>query len=146
MSIKESTLKTYYSSLRGLGKKVGVKNIDLEKNWIDNKWENIIDEITNNTHSIHSQKNLWIILCSIGEFWGMKEKQLEFARQKVEELNKQIKDLAKDHELTNKEKQNWISLAELDKKIDDLKKKLPSSKNLIDTYSEYKQLCIYLSY
>lgn len=139
-TIKESSIKAYYTRLKSLMHKLDI-DIDYTNN-LSKYYEKIID-IVESYNNNNSKKNMYIMLSAIGELFGFEKSQMLYFNQRMKELNKTVEDFRDTHELTDKEKSAWITLTEYENVMKNLKNKIIKIKE-IDTYSEVKKVLKYL--
>ena len=137
--LSESSIKIYNGNLNSISKAINVDRDDKEK-WLESHSKKIIDYIKTKP-SNHTQKNLFSAVIAIGKRKKISDKVLKPFEDEMYGSAVEIEQQYETNEMNEKQKQNWITSDELEKRISELRSELPS---VIDSYSKYKKLMIYL--
>jgi hypothetical protein len=137
--ISESSLKIYNGNLNSISKAINVVRDDKEK-WLETNSKRIIDYIKTKP-SNHTQKNLYSAVIAIGKRKKISETVLKPFEDEMYGAAVEVEQQYETNQMSDKQKDNWITSEQLDKRIMELRSDLPS---VIDTYSKYKKLMIYL--
>lgn len=138
-NITDKTLLTYESILRVLAKKVGT-TYDDDGKWVDRYFSAIMDVI-DDYKSIHTRKNYYIALVSMGKLYGIKQRNIDMATKRMLEEREKVDAVYSTNKMNEKQEENWVSSAEIDAKIKELRDDIPSA---INKYKSYKALILYL--
>lgn len=137
--LSDSSLKIYNGNLNSIAKAINVERDDEEK-WLATHSKKIIDYIKTKP-SNHTQKNLFSAVIAIGKRKKISEKILKPFEDEMYGAAVEVEQAYETNEMTAKQKENWITSDQLQKRIGELRSELPS---IIDSYSKYKKLMIYL--
>lgn len=138
-AISDKTLLTYESILQVLAKKVGA-TYDDDGKWIDRYFSPLMDVI-DDYKSIHTRKDYYIALVSMGKLYGIKQRNIDTATKRMLEERDKVDAVYSTNKMTEKQEENWVSSAEIDAKIKKLRDDIPSA---INKYKSYKALILYL--
>ena len=139
--LSQSTLKIYNSNLNSISKAISVAR-DNNEQWLKNNSKKIIDYIKTKK-SIHTQKNLYSAIIAMGKRAKISNQDLKKYEDEMYNSAVEIEEIYGSNIMNEKQKENWITSAELEKIIIDLKKEVEAINN-IDSYSKYKKLMVYL--
>ena len=137
--LSESTLKIYEGNLNSIAKAINIQRDGSEK-WIEKNVKQIIDFIKTKSNN-HTQKNLYSAIIAIGKRKKLSDKALKPFEDEMYGAAVEVEQAYETNEMSDRQKENWITSEELRSKINELKSELAPT---IDTYAKYKKLMVYL--
>lgn len=137
--LSDSTIKIYEGNLNSIAKAINVSR-DAKELWIQKNTKQIMDYIKTKSNN-HTQKNLYSAIIAIGKRKKLPDKVLKPFEDEMYGSAVEIEQQYETNEMSDRQKENWISSSELAKKINELKSDLSPT---IDSYAKYKKLMIYL--
>ena len=116
-NLKDNSLKSYLITLKKLNDNEDIENLNYLK-----KFDDIMEKI--NEYSLPTQRNkLTALLVVLSAFQKKEFDDVELKyRKELENKNKEYNDLMASHEKSDKQQANWVSLKELRKVMNQLKK------------------------
>ena len=141
--VKDSSLKVYLSNGRSIAKAIGFTDIpdDMGK-WIHERYDDIIAHI-DKLESIHTQKNKIAALNFMATTYDIDAKTKLRLAQKMDGLFKKVAATYITNEMSEKQKKNWVTSEDIDKKITELEGKVLKPAQ-ISTPKEYSAMALYL--
>jgi len=141
--VKDSSLKVYLSNGRSIAKAIGFTDIpdDMGK-WIHERYDDIIAHI-DKLESIHTQKNKIAALNFMATTYDIDAKTKLRLAQKMDGLFKKVAATYITNEMSEKQKKNWVTTEDIDKKITELEGKVLKPAQ-ISTPKEYSAMALYL--
>lgn len=139
--LSEKTKYYYQKMLDKISREVGVKRDDADNfKWIASHQSKIIQYIEG-LKSNHSKKTNYAIMIRFARENNLSDKVIEAYDDKMMEAAAEVEHQYNSNEMSERQKQNWVSRDDIDKKVASLRADLPP---VIDTYAKYKKLIIYL--
>tara|TARA_Y100000114_G_scaffold153556_1_gene173758 strand:- start:172 stop:1062 length:891 start_codon:yes stop_codon:yes gene_type:complete len=135
-NLKDNSLRSYIITLRKLNDDKNIENLNFLKNH-----KEIMEKI--DKFKLPTQRNkLTAILVVLSAFQKKEFDEVEMKyRQELEERNKQYNDFLGSHQKTEKQQENWTSIAELKKIMKNYKK---NATNTIKGFQPYLVSALYL--
>ena len=140
MSLSESTKKVYEANLNKLARETGLER-DANEKWLG-KHKPIIDYIKKLTNH-HTRKTYLATVLSYARKHNISQKSIKIYEDQMDDSMAEVQHTYETNEMSDKQKDNWVSQKEIDDKIIELRDALPDK---IDTYPKYKKLTIYLTW
>ena len=106
------------------------------------KHKDVIQEVQRLYQNYHSQKNILNAIIIYGRKINYPEKWLAYYGIEIEKLNSNLKSQVNSNEKTDRQAENWLTVDEIKKVIEELKKEIPAS---VSTYSQYRSLMAFLA-
>ena len=140
--VSDKTMKMYLSTLSGLAKAVG-HNIDEDDNgmWIEKNYSKLMEHI-DSLSSKHTRKNKTAVLVVFANTYGLKDKIIKDLTERMDKLSQEVKSDYESNTMNDKQKENWLTIEELDNKISDLKNDIPKGK--LAGFNDYNKVIKYL--
>ena len=140
--VSDKTMKMYLSTLSALAKAVG-HNLDDDDNglWIEKNYSKLMDHI-DSLKSKHTRKNKTAVLVVFANTYGLKDKTIKDLSERMDKLSQEVKSDYESNTMNDKQKENWLTVEELDKKIADLKEDIPKTK--LSGFNDYNKVIKYL--
>lgn len=140
MTLSESTKKVYEANLNKLARETGLERDANEK------WLNEHKPIMTYVHSLtnhHTRKTYLATILSYARTHNISSKAIKIYEDAMMDSVAEVQHTYETNEMSEKQKDNWVSQKEIDAKVIELRKALPTK---INTYPKYKQLTIYLTW
>jgi hypothetical protein len=128
------SLRTYLSLFRTICRKIKEPFTENAKWFKDNK-EKIIEYI-NTIQSDHSKKTKLAVVIVMAKAYGVPDNELSTYTDLIEELSNSINTFNKTHEMTEEQKQNWLTIPELEQVLKKMQRKLIKISD-VDNWNEY---------
>ena len=140
--VSDKTMKMYLSTLNGLAKAVG-HNLNEDDNglWIEKNYSKLIEHIES-LKSKHTRKNKTAVLVVFANTYDLKDKIVKDLSERMDKLSQEVKSDYESNTMNDKQKENWLTVEELDKKIADLKEDIPKGK--LSGFNDYNKVIKYL--
>lgn len=141
--VSENTMKMYLSTLNALAKSVGHNLSDSDDNglWIEKNYSKLIEHI-DEVKSKHTRKNKIAVLLVFAQTYDLKDKIIKDLIERMDKLAQEVKTDYESNEMTDKQKENWLTMEDLDKKIEELKADIPKTK--LAGFNDYNKVIKYL--
>lgn len=140
--VSDNTMKMYLSTLNALAKSVGHNiNDDDDGLWIEKNYSKLIEHI-DALKSKHTRKNKIAVLLVFAQTYDLKDKIIKDLTERMDKLAQEVKNDYESNEMTEKQKENWLTMEELDKKIEELKADIPKGK--LAGFNDYNKVIKYL--
>lgn len=140
--VSDNTMKMYLSTLNALAKSVGHIITDDDNGlWIEKNYSKIIEHI-DDLKSKHTRKNKIAVLLVFAQTYDLKEKIIKDLIERMDKLAQDVKNDYESNEMTDKQKENWLTMEDLDKKIEELKMDIPKTK--LAGFNDYNKVIKYL--
>lgn len=140
--VKKSSLKVYLSNGRSIARSIGLGDIpDDDGKWITDNYQAIVDAV-DKIESKHTQKNKIAALNFMASIFNIDMKTQVALKIKMDTLFKEIQDAYATNEMTDKQKENWVSAEDISAKIKQLQAKILKPDAITD-YKEYKSVAKY---
>lgn len=140
--VSDKTMKMYLSTLNALAKVVGVDlNDDDNGEWIEKHYSKLMEHI-DGLKSKHTRKNKIAVLTVFAQTYGLKDKTIKDLTERMDKLAQEVKSDYESNEMNEKQKENWLTMEELDKKIDELRDDIPKGK--LSGFNDYNKVIKYL--
>jgi len=141
--VKDSSLKVYLSNGRSIARSIGLGDIpDDGGRWITEHYDAIIDAV-DKIESKHTQKNKIAALSFMASTYDIDMKTQVALKMKMDTLFKEIQAAYATNEMTEKQKENWVSAEDISAKIKQLQAKILKPDAITD-YKEFKSVAKYL--
>ena len=140
--VSDKTMKMYLSTLNALANVVGVKLDDDDTGeWIEKNYSKLMEHI-DGLKSKHTRKNKIAVLMVFAQTYNLKDKIVKDLTERMDKLAQEVKSDYESNEMTDKQKENWLTMEELDKKIAELKADIPKTK--LAGFNDYNKVIKYL--
>ena len=140
-NISDSSLKIYISNLGTIAKAIDYKEDPSSSGkWIEDHIKEILAYI-DGLNSKHTKKNKIASLVVFGNMFDIKASVLKQLTERMDKLAGEINDQYSTNEMTDTEKENWVSEEDITKKITQLRDKIPKA---VEKYADYKSVIKYL--
>jgi predicted transcriptional regulator len=141
--VSENTMKMYLSTLNALAKSVGHKLDDDSDDglWIEKNYEKLLQHVYSSA-SKHTQKNKIAVLLVFAQTFGLKDKTIKDLAERMDKLGQEVKANYESNQMNEKQKENWLTVEELDAKIAELKADIP--KGSLSGFADYNRVIKYL--
>ena len=140
--VSDKTMKMYLSTLNGLAKAVGHNINDSDDGaWIEKNYSKLLEHI-DGLASKHTRKNKTAVLLVFAQTYDLKDKIVKDLAERMDKLAQEVKNDYASNEMTDKQKENWLTMEDLDKKIAELKADIPKGK--LSGFNDYNKVIKYL--
>jgi hypothetical protein len=137
--LSEKTKYYYEKMLDKISREIGVKR-DEKENWIATHQSKIIQYIET-LKSNHTRKTNYAIIIRYARENNLSDKVIEQYDDNMMDAAAEVEHHYSTNEMSHRQKENWVNKTEVNAKVEQLRADLPP---VIDTYSKYKKLIIYL--
>lgn len=143
--VSEKTYTMYLSTLNAMAKKMGYDSTPDDKGkWIEKHYDDLIKHIDSLT-SLHTRKNKITVLLVFAQTFDLKKSIIDDLTKRMDALAGKVKSNYEKNEMNEKQKENWVSVADIDAKINELKNaipKTPTERNYKDYYAVIRYLIL----
>jgi hypothetical protein len=140
MTLTESTKKVYEANLNKLARETGLER-DANEKWLA-KHKPIMTYVNSLTNH-HTRKTYLATILSYARTHNISSKVIKIYEDAMMDSVAEVQHTYETNEMSDRQKDNWVSQKEIDAKVIELREALPPK---INTYPKYKQLTIYLTW
>lgn len=140
MTLTESTKKVYESNLNKLARETGLER-DANEKWLS-KYKPIMTYVNSLTNH-HTRKTYLATILSYARTHNISSKVIKIYEDAMMDSVAEVQHTYETNEMSEKQKDNWVSQKEIDAKVIELRGDLPTK---IKSYPHYKKLTIYLTW
>lgn len=140
MTLTESTKKVYEANLNKLARETGLER-DASEKWLAKHKPimTFINKLTNH----HTRKTYLATVLSYARTHNLSSKIIKIYEDAMMDSVAEVQHNYETNEMSERQKDNWVSQKEIDAKVVELREALPTK---INTYPKYKKLTIYLTW
>ena len=141
--VKDTTMKVYLSNGRTIARAIGYDEIpDNMGKWIHEKYDDVIAYVEG-IENIQTRKNKIAALNFMAGIYDIDAKTKLRLAERMGSMIEQVKAKYATNEMTEKQKKNWVSSEDIDKKIKELGAKVLKPES-ITSHKEYSAMSRYL--